>query len=131
MPAYGFRGARLLTNKPPSGPKRGHGTPQPRFAVEVQLDKIAATLGMNPLDIRLHHLAQPYTRTANHLSVKTTGLKECLEAVAERAEFRRRYGQLAVGSGLGLAASAYICGASDPIYPQQDAPHRRTDPTRP
>ena len=36
---YKFEGLRVFTNKPPCGPKRGHGTPQPRFAVEVQLDK--------------------------------------------------------------------------------------------
>src|SRR6059058_484827 len=38
MPVYKFEGARIFTNKPPCGPKRGHGTPQPRFALEVQLD---------------------------------------------------------------------------------------------
>ena len=122
VPAYSFRGTRLLTNKPPCGPKRGHGTPQPRFAVEVQLDKLAATLGMSPLDIRLKHLAKSYTKTANHLSVKSTGLQQCLEAVAERSGFRRHYGQLPVGAGLGLAASAYICGTNDPIYPNK-LPH--------
>ena len=30
VPAYRFDGARVFTNKPPCGPKRGHGTPQPR-----------------------------------------------------------------------------------------------------
>src|SRR5439155_87988 len=38
---YKFEGLRCFTNKPPCGPKRGHGTPQPRFALEVHLDKIA------------------------------------------------------------------------------------------
>ena len=32
VPTYRFEGARVFTNKPPCGPKRGHGTPQPRFA---------------------------------------------------------------------------------------------------
>ena len=41
VPRYRFRACRAFTNKPPCGPKRGHGTPQPRFAQEVQLDKIA------------------------------------------------------------------------------------------
>ncbi|HEY9421300.1 MAG TPA: molybdopterin cofactor-binding domain-containing protein, partial [Thermoanaerobaculia bacterium] len=41
LPAYQFEGVRCFTNKPPCGPKRGHGTPQPRFGFEVQLDKIA------------------------------------------------------------------------------------------
>ncbi|MCP4377820.1 MAG: molybdopterin-dependent oxidoreductase, partial [bacterium] len=36
LPNYWFEGARAFTNKPPCGPKRGHGTPQPRFGYEVQ-----------------------------------------------------------------------------------------------
>src|SRR5438552_11972032 len=48
VPRYRFQGARAFTNKPPCGPKRGHGTPQPRFALEVHLDKIAEQLGMDP-----------------------------------------------------------------------------------
>ena len=31
IPTYRFRGVRVFTNKPACGPKRGHGTPQPRF----------------------------------------------------------------------------------------------------
>jgi len=30
--AYRFRSTRYFTNKPPCGPKRGHGSVQPRFA---------------------------------------------------------------------------------------------------
>ena len=33
LPRYRFDGVRAFTNKPPCGPKRGHGTPQPRFAL--------------------------------------------------------------------------------------------------
>src|SRR5712691_1920248 len=40
IPAYRFEGCRVFTNKPPCGPKRGHGTPQPRFAIELHLEKI-------------------------------------------------------------------------------------------
>ena len=122
VPAYQFQAARLFTNKPPSGPKRGHGTPQPRFALEVQLDKIAEKLGMSPLDLRLNHLAAPYSQTANHLTITTIGLGDCLQAVAERSAFRQRYGQLPLGRGLGLAAGAYVTGAARPIYANQ-MPH--------
>src|SRR4051794_33469414 len=48
VPRYKFQGLRAFTNKPPCGPKRGHGTPQPRYAVEVQLDKIAEQLKLDP-----------------------------------------------------------------------------------
>src|SRR5512132_1860737 len=56
VPRYKFQGLRAFTNKPPCGPKRGHGTPQPRYALEVQLDKIAEQLQLDPVEIRLRHL---------------------------------------------------------------------------
>ena len=56
IPRYRFRGCRVFTNKPPCGPKRGHGTPQPRFALEAQLDKVACDLGLDPAAIRRNHL---------------------------------------------------------------------------
>ncbi len=122
LPAYKFEGVRVFTNKPPCGPKRGHGTPQPRFAVEVQLDKIAEKLGMDPIDLRLKQLVQPNTVTINGLRVSTTGLKECIEKVAERAGWKSRYGKLPFGHGIGFAASSYISGAGLPIY-WNDMPH--------
>ena len=44
IPTYHFQGCRVFTNKPPCGPKRGHGTPQSRFGQEIQIDKIAEAL---------------------------------------------------------------------------------------
>ena len=116
VPVYKFEGARVFTNKPACGPKRGHGTPQPRFGVEVQLDKIAEKLGLNPLDIRLKQIAPPFTRTANHLTVSTIGLAECLQAVDERSGFREKWGKLPYGKGIGLGCGAYLTGAGLPIY---------------
>ncbi|MGH8102793.1 MAG: xanthine dehydrogenase family protein molybdopterin-binding subunit, partial [Chthoniobacterales bacterium] len=54
IPRYKFQGCRTFTNKPPCGPKRGHGTVQPRFGQEVQLDKIAEKFSIDPADLRLH-----------------------------------------------------------------------------
>jgi CO/xanthine dehydrogenase Mo-binding subunit len=90
--------------------------------MEVQLDKVAEQLGINPLDIRLAHLAAPFTLTANHLTVTTSGLRQCLEAVERSAHFRTRYGTLPLGQGLGLACGAYLTGAGFPIYPNK-MPH--------
>ncbi len=116
MPAYEFQGVRAFTNKPPCGPKRGHGTPQPRFAFEVHLDKIAAKTGLNPADLRLGMLAEPDTVTANWLRVGTMGLGKCIEAVVAGSGFRERWGKLPPGRGLGLACGSYLCGAGLPIY---------------
>lgn len=142
LPCYKFEGMRLFTNKPPCGPKRGHGTPQPRYAVEVHLDKIACDLHIDPVELRLRNLIEPYTRTVNGLRVTSCALDECLDQVVQRSgwkEFRsaqeyerdkaapyvdngRDKSGPYVKRGMGIAASAYICGAGKPIY-WNDLPH--------
>lgn len=122
LPAYKFEGVRVFTNKPPCGPKRGHGTPQPRFALEVQLDKIAEKLGLDPIDLRLKQLVEPNSVTVNGLRISTTGLRECIEKVAAKAEWKKKFRQLPYGRGVGFAASSYISGAGLPIYWNQ-MPH--------
>jgi 4-hydroxybenzoyl-CoA reductase alpha subunit len=116
VPAYRFDGARVFTNKPPCGPKRGHGTPQPRYALEVHLDKIAGDLGLDPAEMRKAHLVPPNSLTANFLRVGSMGLATCIDKVVAASGWRERRGKLPLGRGLGLACSSYICGAGLPIY---------------
>ncbi len=116
LPTYHFEGVRAFTNKPPCGPKRGHGTPQPRFALETHLDKAAHRLGIDPATLRLNNLAEADSVTANWLRIGTMGLKECIEAVVEGSGWRQRYAKLPHGRGLGLACGSYLCGAGLPIY---------------
>ena len=116
VPTYRFEGARVFTNKPPCGPKRGHGTPQPRFALEVALDKAACDLGLDPAEIRRRHLHPAHTLTANFLRVGSIGLGECIDKVVAASGWKKRRGKLPFGRGLGLACSSYLCGAGLPIY---------------
>src|SRR5947199_441511 len=87
IPAYRFEGCRVFTNKPPCGPKRGHGTPQSRFGQEIQLDKIADALGLDPADLRLRIVEKPETLTANYLRLGTIGLAECIRRVTRAADW--------------------------------------------
>jgi len=116
VPRYTFQGARAFTNKPPCGPKRGHGTPQPRFALEVHLDKIAEQLGLDPAELRLRHLVPPNSLTANWLRVGTMGLGRCIEKVVQGSGWTDKFKKLPLGKGIGLACSSYITGAGLPIY---------------
>jgi len=122
IPRYRFRGCRTFTNKPPCGPKRGHGTPQPRFALEVHIDKICAALGVDPARWRLDNAVPPDSLTANWLHVSSTGLTRCIEAVVAASGWSQRRGRLGDGRGLGLACSSYLCGAGLPIY-WNELPH--------
>jgi 4-hydroxybenzoyl-CoA reductase alpha subunit len=131
MPVYKFEGARVFTNKPPCGPKRGHGTPQPRFALECQLDKAAEQLGLDPADLRKRILHEPFTKTANHLTVTTIGLGECIDKVVEASGWRDKRARHAAPvvsdqprplwqprklKGIGIAGSSYMTGAGTAIY---------------
>ncbi|HET7248930.1 MAG TPA: molybdopterin cofactor-binding domain-containing protein [Gemmatimonadales bacterium] len=113
---YKFQGARAFTNKPPCGPKRGHGTPQPRFALEVHLDKIAEELGLDPAELRLKHLQPADSLTANYLRVGSMGLGECIRKVTAGSGWRDKFKRLPLGRGVGLACSSYLSGAGLPIY---------------
>ncbi|MBK8098180.1 MAG: molybdopterin-dependent oxidoreductase [Planctomycetes bacterium] len=118
---YHFRGVRFFTNKAPCGPKRGHGTPQPRFALEVLLDKIAHDLGLDPAQIRLDNLAPRDSLTANFLRIGSMGLGPCIQKVVEGSSWKTRRGtreKTADGwiRGYGLACSSYLSGAGLPIY---------------
>ncbi|MAW76947.1 MAG: aldehyde oxidase [Planctomycetes bacterium] len=116
LPKYRFDSIRAFTNKPPCGPKRGHGTPQPRFAFEVHLDKIAHELSIDPADLRLQQLVAPDSVTSNWLKIGSMGLGKCIEAVVAGSGWRERYGKLPEGRGLGLACGSYLSGAGLPIY---------------
>ena len=122
VPRYKFQGIRTFTNKPPCGPKRGHGTPQPRYALEVQLDKIAEQLQLDPVEIRRQHLVAPNTVTANYLRIGSMGLGACIDKVVEGSNWKERFSwdqnnrKLPFGKGIGVACSSYICGAGLPIY---------------
>src|SRR5207253_323839 len=145
VPRYKFDGLRVFTNKPPCGPKRGHGTPQPRYALEVHLDKIAEELNLDPAEMRKRHLVKPYSTTANYLRIGSMGLGQCIDKVVEGSDWRNKfawngyagvppaipakseppagtagetpaYRKLPYGKGIGIACSSYICGAGLPIY---------------
>lgn len=128
IPAYKFEGARVFTNKPPCGPKRGHGTPQPRFGLEVHLDKIAHDLGLDPAEMRRKYVVDDGTKTVNHLTITSCGLRECIDEVTKASDWKDRKNyklQMTndkIKRGLGIACSSYLSGAGLPIY-WNDLPH--------
>lgn len=122
IPHYRFEGMRVLTNKPVCGPKRGHGTPQPRFALECHLDKVADDLGIDPVELRRRNLVAPFSTTVNWLRVTSCGLEECIRRVAATSGFSAKRRHLPRGRGVGFAISGYLSGAGLPIY-WNDLPH--------
>ena len=111
-----YKGFRVLTNMPPPGAFRGHGTVNIRFAFESLIDGMADELGLDPFAVRRANLLTAPTFTANDLMVNSYGLPECLDIVEKASGWRERKGRLGPNRGLGMACSHYISGASKPKH---------------
>ncbi len=119
MPAYRFDSTRVYTNKPACGPKRGHGSVQPRFAFEVQIDKLSEQTGLDPIEFRRRNFIGENTRTVNELRITSNGFLECLAAVESASDWGAKFRKMPFGRGIGIAGSTYISGTNYPIYPNE------------
>jgi 4-hydroxybenzoyl-CoA reductase alpha subunit len=119
MSAYRFDSTRLFTNKPCCGPKRGHGSVQPRFAFECQIDKLAEAIGMDPIEVRRRNLLGEHTRTVNQMRVTSNGFPQCLDGVERASDWSRKFRRMPYGRGVGIAGSMYISGTNYCIYPNE------------
>jgi len=77
-------GAAARTNNPTAGAMRGFGAPQPCFGYESQMDRVAAALGMDPVELRLKNALGTGDRlaTTNQLIVGSLPTREVIESVA-------------------------------------------------
>ena len=110
-----YVGKRVLTNTPPCGAFRGHGTVDIRFAFESLLDEMAGELGLDPFAVRRANLLQAPTFTDNDMMVNSYGLPECMDWVEQQSGWMQRKSKMPKGKGLGMACSHYISGASKPV----------------
>src|SRR4029079_11233763 len=111
------QGRLVDTATQPGCPFRGYGAPQASLALESEVDRLAAAVGVDPIDFRLANAVEPFTTALNGSEYSTVGLRDCLESVrAARTAWReRRIGS--VGRiGRGVAAAAH--GGAAYAYPR-------------
>jgi CO/xanthine dehydrogenase Mo-binding subunit len=125
----------VYTNHPYGGAMRGFGAPQVHIAHEQLMDELAAELGMDPVDIRRKNafVQGSVTATGQFLD-QSVGLKETLEACAEKFDYDNRVKQCGyvdeaktkrrgVGVGMGwyrtsIGTGGDACGAN--VYVHED-----------
>jgi CO/xanthine dehydrogenase Mo-binding subunit len=73
----------VYTNKPPAGAFRGFGVSQSAWAVESQMDIIAAALKMDPLELRKKNGYNEGDPFVTEETLRAIGFKECLDEVAK------------------------------------------------
>ncbi|MCS6859655.1 MAG: xanthine dehydrogenase family protein molybdopterin-binding subunit [Abditibacteriales bacterium] len=103
--AYGVH-----TNKPGTAAYRAPGAPQTTFASEVQLDKVARALGIDPVEIRLKNLAEDGDSVLGKAPLKRVAFKETLKKVAEHVGWHER--TKGPNQGWGVAVGEWWNGAA-------------------
>lgn len=79
-----IEGWAVRTNNPPCGAMRGFGVVQACFGHESQMDKLAAALGMDPVELRLRNAMERGDRMITGQEIAGTApVVECLRAAAE------------------------------------------------
>jgi 4-hydroxybenzoyl-CoA reductase subunit alpha len=115
-----YDGCRVVTNKPACGAQRGHGAVIARALFEVQLDRLAEELNMDPIELRLKNVMEAGETTCNELFVSSFGMREALEAVRDSAAWKKKrslQGKTSGdGRGIGAACGFFVSGAGYPIY---------------
>jgi CO/xanthine dehydrogenase Mo-binding subunit len=82
VPHVKVRSRMVYTNNPWSGAMRGFGVPQMAFAHESQMDLLAETLKMDPIEIRLKNSLRVGSETATGQTlVASVGIGETLKKV--------------------------------------------------
>jgi CO/xanthine dehydrogenase Mo-binding subunit len=74
----------VYTNNPPCGAMRGFGAVQTCFAAEAQMDKLAAALGIDPVELRLLNALKPGDVLPTGQAITgSLPVAECIRAAAE------------------------------------------------
>ncbi len=118
LPAERFEGILVYTNKTFPAPLRGHTIQQILFAIDVQLEMIAADLGIDPADMLAKNAVTPgYVRGRGDRPVGSCALKECIQSVVERSGWKEKRGKMGPYRGIGLACGGFSgAGAGNVRY---------------
>jgi CO/xanthine dehydrogenase Mo-binding subunit len=98
-------GRAVMTNTPPNGAFRGFGAPQTQFAMEVQMDRVAEALGMDPVRLREINALRPgdTTATGQTLGPDCSAL-ETLQRAVETSGYAEKRARMNGGHrGIGLS----------------------------
>jgi hypothetical protein len=75
----------VYTNRCPSTAMRGFGVTAVDFALEVQMDKLAHAVGMDPMEFRILNSYRDGDMKPHRRVAKNTALIECVQVAAEKA----------------------------------------------
>ncbi|UCE41527.1 MAG: xanthine dehydrogenase family protein molybdopterin-binding subunit [Candidatus Aminicenantes bacterium] len=111
VPHIMFDAKLVYTNNTYCQAMRGYGNPELTWALESNMDELAEEVGMDPLEFRMLNRNEPGDTTPMGLKISTCGLKECLETVAQKMDWK---GGTKKGKnrGIGMASLIHVGGGA-------------------
>jgi len=111
VPHYDHRSRAVYTNTPVGGAARGWGAPEMISAGEIHMDRVAATLRMDPVELRLRNMVEPFDiDPVTGLPLGDARVRECLERGAVAFDWATRRARPA-GRGRYRRGVGVACGS--------------------
>ena len=117
MPAARVRGRGVATNTVPSGAFRGFGAPQAIFAIETHLDRLARSIGADPLEYKRRFFLKRGDKTVTQGTIReNVVLDRMTEKISELSDYpakRKAYATADSGPvrrGIGISVFNHGCG---------------------
>ncbi|MCS6773437.1 MAG: xanthine dehydrogenase family protein molybdopterin-binding subunit [Thermoflexales bacterium] len=113
VPNVWIDAAAVVTHNVPSGAFRGFGAPQALFVAETQMNKLAAALGMDPVELRLRNALRDGSLTINQTPI-TPGctIADVIQRCAEKAN----EAPLPTVNGARAVGRGFACGHKNVGY---------------
>ena len=117
-PNIRIRAKAVATNAPPHGAFRGFGAPQSLFAMERHMDRIAAVVGVSPVEIRRRNFLRPGQSTITDQVIREPiDLNQLLDRGQSLADYTKKKTCFAVDNprsthrkGIGIATFLHGAG---------------------
>lgn len=115
VPHYRHAGRAVYTNTPVGGAARGWGAPEMAAATEIHMDRVAARLRLDPVELRLKNMVEPHDiDLVTDLPLGDARVSECLRRGALAFDWAARRARPAgrgrLRRGVGVAAGAHKNG---------------------
>ena len=109
----------VMTNTPPNGAFRGFGAPQTIFAVERIMDRLAAAIGMDPMEFREKNLlGVGATTPTGQVLTSSVGVEECVRRAVVDSDYEVKRATLGLRNIVpgqrkvrGIGSSVFLHGA--------------------
>lgn len=109
-PAFDIKGSEVLTHKPSVAAYRAPVAPQTIFAIDSQMEHLARSLGLDPVEFRARHLSHPGEPMVNNQPWASHGAHEVLARAAEHPFWKERAAWKAGSGGHGLRGTGLALG---------------------